>query len=129
MLAAFSMENKNPFITSFRDLVIWQKGLEIAKLVYQLTGKLPKDELFGLVSQLRRASVSIPSNIAEGRGRSTRKDFVQFLHIAQGSLAELETQLILSRDLYAMDIDELLKEIEVEQKMLSGMIKKLRMTS
>lgn len=123
------MENKNPFITSFRDLVIWQKGLEIAKLVYQLTGKLPKDELFGLVSQLRRASVSIPSNIAEGRGRSTRKDFVQFLHIAQGSLAELETQLILSRDLYAMDIDELLKEIEVEQKMLSGMIKKLRMTS
>ncbi len=72
---------QNPKITSFRDLVIWQKGIEIAKMVYQLTKLLPKDELFGLISQMRRSAVSVPSNIAEGRGRSSRKDFNQFLFI------------------------------------------------
>lgn len=76
------MAYENPKITSFKDLVVWQKGMAITKQVYTLTKKLPKDETFGLVSQLRRSAVSIPSNIAEGRGRSTRKDFVQFLHIA-----------------------------------------------
>lgn len=120
------MEYENPKITSFRDLLVWQKGLDIAKAVYGLTARFPKEELFGLTSQMRRAAVSISSNIAEGRGRSTRKDFVQFLHIAQGSLAELETQLVLAKDLHGASIDPVMKIIEDEQKMLSAMIKKLK---
>ncbi len=122
------MQYKNPNITSFRDLVIWQRGLDIAKEVYKITKVLPKDETFGLISQMRRSAVSISSNIAEGRGRNSRKDFIQFLHIAQGSLFELETQLILVKDLYKIDIRDILKIIEEEQKMLSGMIGKLKIT-
>ena len=76
-------------IRSFRDLQIWQKGLQITKEVYVLTQELPKEEMFGLISQMRRSAISIPSNIAEGRARSSRKDFSQFLHIALGSSAEL----------------------------------------
>ncbi len=120
------MEYNNPKINSFRDLVIWQKGLEIAKEVYEITKSFPKEEIFGLTSQMRRSAVSISSNIAEGRGRSTRKDFAQFLHIAQGSLFELETQILLAKELYKIDPKNLFKIIEEEQKMISGMIKKLK---
>lgn len=120
------MDYKNPKITSFRDLVIWQKGIGLSKQIYALTKSLPKDETFGLVLQLRRCAVSVPSNIAEGRGRSTRKDFVQFLHIAQGSLAELETQVILVYELYGVDVVSVLALINEESRMLSGMIKKLK---
>jgi four helix bundle protein len=115
-------------INSFRDLLIWQKGMEIVKVVYKISQKLPKEELFALTSQIRRSAVSIPSNIAEGRSRSTRKDFAQFLHIALGSLAELETQLYLIEDIYSVkyrdtDIFSLINE---EQKMVSGMLNKLK---
>lgn len=120
------MEYNNPKISSFRDLVIWQKGLEIAKEIYEITKLLPKEELFGLTSQIRRSAVSISSNIAEGRGRSSKKDFVNFLHIAQGSLFEVETQLILAKELYKLDLKNLPKIIEEEQKMLSSIIKKLK---
>lgn len=120
------MEYNNPKITSFRDLVIWQKGLEIAKEIYEITKSFPKEEIFGLTSQIRRSAVSISSNIAEGRGRSSKKDFVNFLYIAQGSLFEVETQLILARDLYKIDLKNLPKLIEEEQKMLSSIIKKLK---
>jgi four helix bundle protein len=123
------MEYNNPKISSFRDLIIWQKGIAIAKGVYAITKSLPKDEIFGLTSQMRRSAVSISSNIAEGRGRSTRKDFVSFLHIAQGSLFELETQLLLAKELYEIDSKNLLKMIEEEQKMISGMIKKLKIST
>jgi len=82
----------------YRDLEVWKRGMAIAKLVYQLTKSFPREEQFGLTSQMRRASVSIPSNLAEGWGRSTSKEFRQFIRIAQGSLKELETQLILSRE-------------------------------
>jgi len=103
--------------------------MEISEKVYVLSKKIPKEELFGLISQIRRCSSSIPSNIAEGRGRGTRKDFIQFLHIAQGSLFELETQLILIEKLYKLDINNLLKDIVEERKMLSGMLSKLKIES
>jgi len=113
-------------ISSFRDLKIWQKGLEIAQEVYFLTKKLPKEEAFGLVSQMRRAAVSVPSNIAEGRARSSRKDFGQFLHITLGSLAELETQSLLIDKLYKdIKVSALIDMIHEEQKMVTGMLKKL----
>ncbi len=120
------MESNNPKVISFRDLIVWQKGLSIAKQSYKLCKLLPKEELFGLISQIQRCSVSIPSNIAEGRGRSTAKDFSQFLHIAQGSLYELETQLILAKELYGLKIEEIIQEIYTEQKMISGLIKNLK---
>ena len=126
MFFAFSMEYNNPKITSFRDLVIWQKGLEITKEIYEITKLLPKEEIFGLTSQIRRSAVSISSNIAEGRGRSSKKDFINFLYIAQGSLFEVETQLILAKELYKIDLKNLPKMIEDEQKMLSSIIKKLK---
>src|SRR6266850_2899662 len=84
---------------SYKDLVVWQKGIEIAKLVYQLTARFPAEEKFGLISQMRRAAVSIPSNIAEGQARHTTGEFIQFISHAEGSVAELETQLILSIEL------------------------------
>ena len=83
-------------IRDYRDLVVWQEAMDIAELVYSLTGAFPREEAFGLTAQMRRAAVSIPSNIAEGFGRAQRRSFVQFLRIAQGSLKELETQAQLS---------------------------------
>ena len=80
----------------YRDLVLWQKAMDLAAEVHQATVKLPKHELFGLTSQMRRAAVSIPPNIAEGAGRRTTRDFLSFLHVARGSLSELETQLLLA---------------------------------
>ena len=84
---------------SYKDLVVWQKGIELAKLTYQLTKNFPSEEKFGLVAQMRRAAVSIPSNIAEGQARHTTGEFIQFISHAEGSVAELDTQLILSIEL------------------------------
>jgi len=123
------MEYNNPKIVSFRDLIVWQKGLEIAKDIYKITSSFPKDEIFGLTSQMRRSAVSISSNIAEGRGRSSKKDFANFLYIAQGSLYELETQLTLAKELYKIETRDIFIKIEEEQKMLSSMIKKLTTNS
>ena len=113
-------------IIFYKDLIVWQKSLILVKEVYKITELLPKNEVFGLISQMRRSAVSIPSNIAEGRQRSSRKDFVQFLRIAQGSCAELETQLLITKDIYPEikqgKIEESVTEI---QKMLSSMIGKL----
>src|SRR6185312_6293694 len=81
---------------NFKDLIAWQKAMQVASLVYKLTGAFPSEEKFGLVSQIRRAAVSIPSNIAEGQARHTTGEFVQFISHAEGSVAELETQLLLS---------------------------------
>jgi len=82
---------------SFKDLKAWQKAMDLAEDIYNLTDLFPKHEIYGLTSQMRRAAVSVPSNIAEGKGRSTDRDFVFFLHHSRGSLHELETQLLLSR--------------------------------
>ncbi len=112
-------------IKSYKDLIVWQKSYELTKLIYTLTMRLPKDEIYGLSSQIRRSAVSIPSNIAEGSHRKTRKDFGQFLHIAFGSVGEVETQLYLCRDLYNIDTSNALKLIEEISKMLRVFIKKL----
>ncbi|MGI9113468.1 MAG: four helix bundle protein [Chthoniobacterales bacterium] len=84
---------------SYKDLIVWQKAIELAKLVYRLTMTFPNEEKFGLTAQLRRAAVSVPSNIAEGQARRTTGEFVQFISHAEGSIAELDTQLILSLEL------------------------------
>ena len=84
---------------SYKDFVVWQKGIALAKLVYQLTKNFPSEEKFGRVAQMRRAAVSIPSNIAEGQARHTTGEFIQFISHAEGSVAELDTQLILSIEL------------------------------
>lgn len=89
------------YIESFKQLVVWQKSIALVKHIYQITNQFPREELYGLVSQMRRAAVAIPSNIAEGKKRKTKKDFVQFLRIADGSAAELETQIIISKELYS----------------------------
>ena len=81
---------------NYQELIVWQKAMEAAVEVYQVAKKLPKEELFILSAQMRRAAVSVPSNIAEGQSRNSKKDFVRFLHIAQGSKSELETQLLLA---------------------------------
>jgi four helix bundle protein len=85
-----------PRCQSHRDLLVWQKALGLAVEIYRLTGGFPQAERFGLASQLRRAAVSIPSNVAEGSARRTTRDFAAFLHVARGSLAELDTQLSLA---------------------------------
>src|SRR3989338_4409072 len=110
---------------SFKELIVWQKSMDLAKQVYDISRKLPSEERYGLASQMQRCAVSIPSNIAEGNKRNTAKDYVQFLRIASGSAAELETQLLLAMDLYKIEISpepSLLTEV---QKMLEVMKKKL----
>lgn len=86
-------------IRDYKDLHVWQKGMQLAKEIYLLTGKLPSEEKFGLISQMRRAAVSIPSNIAEGQARNTTGEFVQFISHAEGSAAEVDIQLRLSIEL------------------------------
>lgn len=84
---------------SYKDLIVWQKGIALAKLVYQLTKNFPSEEKFGLVAQMRRAAISVPSNIAEGQARHTTGEFIRFISHAEGSVAELDTQFILSIEL------------------------------
>ena len=115
-------------IQNHKDLIVWQKSTDLSVLIYELTAKFPKEEQFGLSSQMRRAAVSIPSNIAEGRQRGTKKDFLNFLRIAKGSSAELETQIVIakklsfSKDLNYSKIDTMIEEVI---KMLRAMIFKL----
>ncbi len=118
--------------SSFKDLIVWQKSIQLVKLIYQLTNRFPKDERFGIVSQMRRASVSIPSNIAEGQARRTTGDFVRFVSNAEGSLAELETQLIISMDLEfcnVADTAECFALMEEVRKMLNALRRSLLLKS
>lgn len=92
---------------SYKDLIVWQKSITVVRSIYSLTGSFPKHERFGLTSQMRRAAVSIPSNIAEGQTRRTTPDFIRFISNAEGSLAELETQLIISVELRYCRFDDL----------------------
>ena len=85
-------------IKSYKDLLIWQKGIQLVKEIYLICKDLPKDEVFGLQSQMKRAAISIPSNIAEGYGRNYTQNYIQFIKIARGSLLELETQIIISKN-------------------------------
>jgi four helix bundle protein len=83
-------------IESYRDLEVWQRGMQLGEMAYRITRSFPKEETFGMTAQIRRAAASIPANIAEGWGRKTTREFQHFLHVAQGSLRELETHLLLS---------------------------------
>jgi four helix bundle protein len=115
-------------IQSYQDLIIWQKSFRLAVLVYRFTQKFPKEEIYGLTSQIRRAAVSIPSNIAEGFGRITKKEHLWFIRVALGSVNEVETHLLLSKELGYLEKDsfEVALELIVEvRKMLSAIIKKL----
>jgi len=97
--------------SGYRDLLVWQKGIALVKRIYQITQSFPAEEKYGLVSQMRRAAVSIPSNIAEGQARHTTGEFIQFISHAEGSVAELETQLIIAVELCycnRADIDDTL---------------------
>ena len=112
----------------YKELLVWQKGMNLAKLVYKLTMRFPAEERYGLTSQLRRAAISVPSNIAEGQARKGTSEFLQFLSIAEGSLAELDTQLLLSVELgfaQQADVDPALNEIDELQKMLVALKRKL----
>jgi four helix bundle protein len=93
-------------VKSYKDLDAWKLGMNLAKKIYEITEKFPDSERYGLSSQMRRASVSIPSNIAEGSGRNHKKEFVQFLYLARGSLLELETQIELSKMMKFLDNDQ-----------------------
>jgi four helix bundle protein len=112
----------------YRDLIVWQKAMGLAEATYRLTQRFPNEEKFGLTSQARRAAVSIPANIAEGYGRGTRPAYINFVRIAQGSLKELETHLILAERIglcAAAETRDLLAEADEIGRMLRGLISKL----
>ncbi|MBU0639947.1 MAG: four helix bundle protein [Planctomycetes bacterium] len=112
---------------TFRDLKVWQKSIALAKRIYMITTRMPESERFGLTSQIRRAVASIPSNIAEGNARQSRKDYIHFLIMARGSLAELETQLIIATELeFLACSDETMEALQEISRMLQGLITSLR---
>jgi len=112
-------------LESYRKLIVWQTSFELAKDIYTLTRDLPREEQFGLTSQMRRCAVSIPSNIAEGQQRNNAKEYRQFLGVARGSAAELFTQLLLVQEIYKTDVTDFLATTESIQKMLYALIQKL----
>jgi four helix bundle protein len=110
----------------YTDLEVWKEARSLVKIVYNITFKFPDSEKFGLISQIQRAAISIPSNIAEGCGREGKKDSIRFFYIARGSLYELETQLYLAFDLNYLDqneLDDRLSALQQVRKLLSGFIK------
>ncbi|MDE1163192.1 MAG: four helix bundle protein [Acidobacteriaceae bacterium] len=113
---------------SFRELIVWQRSIELSLAVYKLTAEFPKEEMYGLTSQMRRASVSIASNIAEGYGRGARGEYRQFLGIARGSLLELQTQLVIANELGYCELTALQRVESLSDevsRMLSAMLRKL----
>ncbi|MEA2038500.1 MAG: four helix bundle protein [Thermodesulfobacteriota bacterium] len=120
---------RGDMVKTYRDLVVWQKSMVLVTEVYEISKEFPKDELYGLTSQIRRCAISLPSNIAEGYGRNSTNDYIHFLRIASGSLYELQTQMEISLNLQYIDrrefesLYELSREIE---RMLSSLIRKLR---
>ncbi|MEW6497741.1 MAG: four helix bundle protein [Cyanobacteriota bacterium] len=119
----------NSEIQSYRDLRVWIEGMNIAETCYQVTRTFPKEEMYGMVSQIRRSAASIPANIAEGYGREYRAEYIQFLRTAQGSLKELETHLILSVRVKLttnQEIDPILSKCEALGRMLRSLIRSLQ---
>jgi len=122
------METK-PKVRNFRDLIVWQRSMELSVQIYKITKQFPRDEIYGLTSQIRRAAVSIPSNIAEGQARGTDAAFANHVDIALGSTAELETQLNIASQvgyLDKSDLENIIKMIEEITKMLYGLLNHLR---
>jgi len=109
-----------------KNLIIWQKAMELVEDIYKDTSTFPKDEIYGLTSQMKRASISIPSNIAEGAARNSDKEFRQFLYISLGSLSEIETQILIANRLnFLTECDTILKKIWNLKKMIKNFIKKI----
>jgi four helix bundle protein len=114
---------------NYKELKVWEKSYQLCLEVYRITKGFPKIEIFGLISQMRRAALSIPSNIAEGYGRKTIAEYLRFLYIAYGSVCELETQIMLSGDLGYLEGSQLLKlqnEVREVERMLQALIKSLK---
>ncbi len=109
-----------------KDLDIWKQGIELVEEVYRATSEFPKEEIYGLTNQMRRASVSVPSNISEGAARSGKKEFIKFLYVALGSLAELETQTIISEKLGYLRGHQLMELIEKQRRKQLNFIKYLK---
>jgi four helix bundle protein len=115
-------------IKSYKDLEVWQKSIELVKGVYKITKDFPKSEHFGLVAQMRRCTVSIPSNISEGKTRQYRNEYIQFLYIALGSCSELNTQSIIAKELDFIaqpELDLLLEKIDHISRMIRNLIRSL----
>ena len=115
-------------VQSYRELIVWQKSMDVVELIYRATKKFPREEIYGLTSQIRRAAVSIPSNIAEGQARNSTAEFKNFLSIAQGSKAEVETQLMIAVRLEYVTQDEarpILRLLEEVSKMTASLQGKL----
>jgi len=124
------MENRK--ITSYKELEIWKLSKKIAVDIFSVTQNFPKSQVFVMASQMQRAAISIPSNIAEGRSRNSLKEFIQFLHIAQGSKAELETQIFISQDVGLLnkgEAENILGNLDILGKMLNKMIISLKAKS
>lgn len=116
-------------MNNHKDLEVWKKSIEFVKDIYEKTKSFPKEESFGITNQIRRAAVSIPSNIAEGAARNHKGEFKQFLYIALGSLSELETQLIITREIKFLEENQfksLNEKLEIIRKLLIGLIKFLK---
>jgi four helix bundle protein len=119
----------NQAVQSFRDLLVWQRSIQLATAIYQLTRDFPREEIFGLTSQMRRAAVSIASNIAEGQGRMSTGEFQQFLGIARGSSFELQTQLVIARNLELSNTKSIAEAEALSceiTKMINGLLKSLK---
>ena len=119
----------NPKINDYCDITAWRKARGLVKRIYGATKLFPKDEMYGLTQQIRRASVSVPSNIAEGYGRGSLGDYIRFLQVARGSLFELETQVVLASDLEYLtekQADSLIEDIRKCTRILQGLITKLK---
>lgn len=113
-------------MTTHKDLTVWKKSMNLVILIYKFTSQFPKEELFGLTSQMRRAAVSIPSNIAEGHGRHSEKELIRFLFISLGSASELETQLLLSRKLDFLDEDSYNQLNELHNEIIKMLVALIR---
>ena len=119
-------------LKSYKELKVWQKAYQLCLQIYKISKGFPKEEVFGLTSQIRRASLSIPSNVAEGYGRRSRSEYIRFLNIAYGSLCELETQVLLSGDLNYFkerELKEIQAAVEEVERMLMALIKSLGKTN
>ncbi len=112
-----------------KNLDVWNRAMDLAVEVYSITSQFPKEELFGLVSQTRRAAVSVPSNIAEGAARNSRKEYIRFLYVALGSIAELETQLLLAARLKFVPRIEASDRVEQVRQLILGLLRFLKRTS
>ncbi|HOU21328.1 MAG TPA: four helix bundle protein [Kiritimatiellia bacterium] len=127
MVDGKTLETKGWQLSDYKELEAWQIAMDLAQEVYRLTRDFPKEEIYGLTNQIRRAAVSIPSNLAEGAARAGNKEFLHFLHVARGSASELETQLFLAIKLgYLRDSVDLLALLSSTRRLINGLIRSLK---